>query len=40
MDLLARMQGATVMACAFKDADFIERSHRDIKEWINAKTMN
>ena len=40
MDLLARMQGATVMACAFKDAEFIERSHRDIKDWINAKTMN
>lgn len=40
MDLLARMQGATVMACAFKDADFIARSQRDIKEWINSKTMN
>ena len=40
MDLLAKMQGATVMACAFKDAGFIERSHRDIKDWINSKTMN
>jgi TetR/AcrR family transcriptional regulator, transcriptional repressor for nem operon len=40
MDLLARIQGTSVMACTFKDADFIERSHRDIKEWINLKTMN
>ena len=37
MDLLARMQGATVMACAFKDADFIRRSHDEIKDWINSK---
>ena len=37
MDLLARMQGATVLACAFKDADFIQRSHDEIKHWINSK---
>lgn len=40
MDLLAKMQGATIMACAFKDTDFIERSHRDIKNWINTKASN
>jgi len=40
MDLLAKMQGATVMACAFKDAGFIARSHQDIKDWINSKTIN
>lgn len=40
MDLLARMQGTAVMACAFKDADFIERSQSEIREWINARTMN
>ena len=40
MDLLAKMQGVTVMACAFKDADFIKRSHQEIKDWINAKTLN
>ncbi len=40
MDLLARLQGATVMACAFKDAEFIKRSHQQINDWINAKTLN
>jgi len=40
MDLLARVQGVTVMACAFKDVDFVKRSHREIKDWINAKTLN
>lgn len=40
MDLLAKMQGVTVMACAFKDAEFIKRSHRDIKNWIDTKTLN
>lgn len=40
MDLLAKMQGVTVMACAFKDAGFIKRSHQEIKDWINAKTLN
>jgi AcrR family transcriptional regulator len=40
MDLLARLQGVTVMACAFKDVDFIKRSHREIQDWINRKTLN
>ena len=40
MDLLARLQGATVMACAFKDAEFIKRSHQEINDWINAKILN
>jgi len=40
MDLLARMQGVTVMACAFKDVDFVKRSHQEIKDWINARTLN
>ncbi len=40
MDLLAKMQGVTVMACAFNDDDFIKRSHRQIKEWINRKTLS
>ncbi len=40
MDLLAKLQGVTVMACAFKDTDFIKRSHQDIKDWINTKTLN
>jgi hypothetical protein len=40
MDLLAKIQGVTVLACAFKDVGFVERSHREIKDWINAKTLN
>jgi TetR/AcrR family transcriptional regulator, transcriptional repressor for nem operon len=40
MDLLAKLQGVTVMACAFNDAEFIKRSHQEIKDWINAKTLN
>ncbi|MCK4674714.1 MAG: TetR/AcrR family transcriptional regulator [Gammaproteobacteria bacterium] len=40
MDLLAKLQGVTVMACAFKDSDYIKRSHQEIKDWINAKTLN
>jgi AcrR family transcriptional regulator len=40
MDLLAKLQGVTVMACAFKDTDFIIRSQQDIKDWINTKTVN
>jgi AcrR family transcriptional regulator len=40
MDLLAKLQGVTVMACAFKDTAYIERSHQEIKDWINAKTLN
>ena len=40
MDLLAKLQGVTVMACAFKDVDFVKRSHQQIKDWINAKTLN
>ncbi len=37
MDLLAKLQGTTVMACAFKDIDYIKRSHQQIKNWINEK---
>jgi AcrR family transcriptional regulator len=40
MDLLARLQGVTVMACAFKDKQFIQRSHGEIKDWIKSNTMN
>jgi len=40
MDLLAKLQGVSVMACAFKDEDYIKRSHQEIKDWINAKTLN
>lgn len=40
MDLLARMQGITVMACAFKDRSFLRRSLVDFKASINAMTLN
>lgn len=40
MDLLAKLQGITVMACAFKDAEYVKRSHLEIKNWIDEKTLN
>ncbi len=38
MDMLARMQGVTVMACAFKDEAFLQRSLVELKQWIENKT--
>lgn len=35
MDMLARMQGVTVMASAFNDRDFIHRSLEELQAWIN-----
>ncbi|VAW54094.1 Transcriptional regulator, AcrR family [hydrothermal vent metagenome] len=40
MDLLAKLQGVSVLACAFKDVAFVKRSHGEIKDWINAKALN
>lgn len=40
MDLLARMQGVTVMACAFDDRKFLRRSLADIKTWVNSLTLS
>ena len=40
MDLLARMQGITVMSCAFKDMAFLERSNAAIRDWINQQTLS
>jgi AcrR family transcriptional regulator len=40
VDLLAKMQGITIMACVFKDVDYVKRSHQQIKDWINVKTVN
>lgn len=39
MDLLTRLQGVSVLACAFKDVDYIKRSHQEIKDWIKAKPL-
>jgi len=38
MDMMARMQGIIVMACAFKDAAFLQRSVNELKQWVNRKT--
>ncbi len=38
MDLLAKLQGASVLGCAFKDAEYINRSHQEIQGWVRAKT--
>jgi AcrR family transcriptional regulator len=38
MDLLARMQGIALLACAFKDSDFIQRSHNELREWVMQRT--
>ncbi len=40
MDLLAKLQGITVMACAFKDVEYVKRSHLEVKNWIDEKTLN
>lgn len=40
MDLLARMQGVAVMACAFKDNDYLNRSVGELRDWINSLTLN
>ena len=40
MDMLARMQGVTVMASAFQDRDFIHRSLAELQNWINAQAAN
>ncbi len=37
-DLLARMQGITVMASVFDDSAFIRRSLVELQEWINEQT--
>jgi len=40
MDMLARMQGITVMASAFQDRDFIHRSLAELQNWINGQVSN
>lgn len=39
LDLLGRLQGIAVMSCAFKEVDYIKRSHQQIKDWINENTL-
>ncbi|MGB5645085.1 MAG: TetR/AcrR family transcriptional regulator [Gammaproteobacteria bacterium] len=40
MDMLARMQGVAVMACAFKDNAFLHRSVAELRSWVNSLTLN
>lgn len=40
MDMLARIQGITVMASAFKDRDFVQRSLVELQSWINSQTLS
>ena len=37
MDLVARLQGINVVANVFKDAEYLKRSHAEIKKWINEQ---
>jgi len=40
MDLLSRMQGIAVMACAFKDGAYLHRSVGDLKSSINSLALS
>ena len=40
MDMLARMQGVTVMASAFSDRDFIHRSLLELQDWLNEQVLS
>ena len=40
MDTLARMQGAALMACAFKDDAYLRRSIGELRSWINSLPLN
>ncbi len=40
LDILARMQGVSIIACAYKDKEYLQRNVAEIKSWINSFTMN
>jgi AcrR family transcriptional regulator len=40
MDMLARMQGVAVIACTFKDNDYLYRSVDELRGWVNSLTIN
>jgi TetR/AcrR family transcriptional repressor of nem operon len=40
MDMLSRMQGVAIIACAFKDSAYLHRSIADLKRWINNLTLS
>ena len=40
MDLLARMQGISIMACTFKDHEFLHSGINDIENWLRSFRLN
>jgi TetR/AcrR family transcriptional repressor of nem operon len=40
MDLLARLQGVCVMACAFDDRKFLRRSQSDLHDWVKSQVLS
>jgi AcrR family transcriptional regulator len=40
LDILARMQGVSVIACAYKDREYLQRNIAELKSWIIASTTN
>lgn len=40
MDLIARMQGNTILANVYNDHEFLKRTTEDIKNWIKQITVN
>lgn len=38
LDILARMQGVSMIACAYKDRDYLRRNLDEIKAWITGFT--
>jgi len=40
LDILARMQGVSIIACAYKDRAYLQRNMDELKGWINGFTMN
>lgn len=40
MDLLAKLQGISVLANVYNDRDFLRRATRDVQSWINQITAN
>ncbi len=40
MDFLARMQGVSIIACAFKDNAYLNRNVSELKSWLNSMTLS
>lgn len=40
MDFLARLQGISIMACAFKDSEFLHNSLNDVESWLRSFRLN